>query len=583
MNHEKITRRDAIGTGLAGVAGLAMLGPGSPAAAQTNAPTKPGAPAKSGSVRRTAAKPYNVLFLLVDQESLELPPAQGYALPARERLRKRGISFRQHYIASAMCTPSRAALLSGTPPQVNGVFDQMEYPWTPSLLPTRANMASVMKRLGYETTYFGKFEMNKTMVDPIASVNYEDLYRPYGIDNFSAGGDTDSGVNSGYKHDEFIASEAVRYMRSRLVERPAPTSPFFLVASMVNPHDISWCDANKPGQDVQRSENAGAISPPPDNTIYHQDWAPQLPDSLNEDLANKAFPGALAEYREGWNRGLGDIPANQPDMWRIYRNYYLNLIQDSDRSLGSILDCLDELDLWRDTIVVFTADHGEMCGSHGGLRGKGPFAYDLNVRVPMVIAHPDFPGGLESELLTSHLDLLPTFAGFTGQAETARKEALRGAAGRDFSGLLGKTGSADTHASRPGALFNYTGLLTVDADFCAACLGSKNKPEIDLTGLKPHLNKRGLLSVACDGRYKFARYYAPDNFNRPTTLDDLFANNDVQLFDLKTDPGETQNLAMDRPRNEALLSRMNDLLNTLMDEEVGVNDGAFLPKVVRPA
>ncbi len=86
-----------------------------------------------------------------------------------------------------------------------------------------------------------------------------------------------------------------------------------------------------------------------------------------------------------------------------------------------------------------------------------------------------------------------------------------------------------------------------------------------------------------DGRYKFGRYYAPSHFNTPQTLEELLAWNDLELFDLKNDPEERNNLALDPKKNEELILRMNALLNELMAREVGVNDGQFLPPAVRPA
>jgi arylsulfatase A-like enzyme len=82
---------------------------------------------------------------------------------------------------------------------------------------------------------------------------------------------------------------------------------------------------------------------------------------------------------------------------------------------------------------------------------------------------------------------------------------------------------------------------------------------------------------------KFARYYAPAAFNTPQTLDQIFQYNDVQLFDLKQDPQELHNLALDREKNKDLILRMNTLLNELTTKEVGKHDsGSFLPAAVRP-
>ena len=234
--------------------------------------------------------------------------------------------------------------------------------------------------------------------------------------------------------------------------------------------------------------------------------------------------------------------------------------------------------------MIFTADHGEMAGDHGGIRGKGPFAYEGNAHVPLIIAHPNYPRGQSSAVLTSHLDLMPSLPGLAGVPEAERREAVNGLPGRDFSSVLATAQTASPQAVRPGVLFNYVGLLVLDADFTKSFLTAQNsgKPLPSVTDLQPNLNKRGFLSFAFDGQYKFARYYAPANFNTPVTLEQILRDNDVQLFDLKNDPNETRNLALEPQKNKALILRMNGLLNELMAKEVGKNDGSFLPAAIRP-
>jgi arylsulfatase len=251
-------------------------------------------------------------------------------------------------------------------------------------------------------------------------------------------------------------------------------------------------------------------------------------------------------------------------MWGIFYNYYLNAIRDEDRALQQIVDVLDQMDLWRDTVVIFTADHGEMAGSHGGLKGKGPFSYEANAHVPLLVAHPASKTGASTQALTSHLDLLPTLVGLTGLPEASRSDAVKALPGHDFSALLAEPEQAAVQAVRPGVLFNYMGASTVDANYLRVALSApylgRSRPPLS----DAKLDKRGLLSFVFDGRYKFARYYAPTAFNTPQTLEELFKNNDVQLFDLASDPEEIHNLAVEPDRNRATLLRMNSLLNELM-------------------
>ena len=98
----------------------------------------------------------------------------------------------------------------------------------------------------------------------------------------------------------------------------------------------------------------------------------------------------------------------------------------------------------------------------------------------------------------------------------------------------------------------------------------------------PDLTKRGFVAMTFDGKYKFARYYAPNHFNTPLTLEDILKWNDLELFDLQNDPDEQHNLAVDPEENRELILKMNTLLNELMVLEVGINDGSFLPPPLHP-
>jgi arylsulfatase len=547
----------------------------------------PAAQAQSTAPGASSAKPpYNIIFIINDQEADHLLVTGGdYELPARAELKRRGFDFRNHYTAAAMCTPSRAAFISGTPPQVNGVFDQMETGYVPSLRTDRPNMGSVLKGLGYTTAYFGKFELNKDLLKVNPGVDYHAALQPYGFDFFNFDGDKFGSPDQGYQVDRYWSGEAVRWLRTNAMSLNGKGKPFFMVASFLNPHDIMYADANLPGQPaVQKALYDNLINAPPNNSIYQKTWTATQTPGLTESLTAPSMPPALAEYHKGWAGSLGFIPTDRPDMWAYFYNYYLNLIRDNDRGLRQLLDTLDDLDLWKNTVVVLTADHGEMAGSHGGLRGKGPFAYELNSHIPLLITHPGYTGGKTVPALTSHLDLLPTLVGMTGLPEARRQAAVKGLPGHDFSGLLGSPRADDLHANRPGILFNYVGIQTIDGKYLldANKLVFGGKPTPPLSQMHPDLSKRGFLSFVFDGRYKFARYYAPAAFNAPQTLDQIFKYNDVQLFDLKEDPDELNNLAMDREKNKDTILRMNALLNDLMTKEVGKNDGAVLPAAVRP-
>ena len=445
------------------------------------------------------------------------------------------------------------------------------------------NVGSVLKGLGCRTAYFGKFEMDKSVLEPKPTINYSTAFQPYGFDVASAAGDIGSDPDSGFSNDMFTAGEAVRWLRVSANEARRIGKPFFMVASFLNPHDIMFGNANVPGQpEVQKPVLPEVLPPPPANSIYDKKWSFKLPPSLDEALTAPGMPKALSEYQKGWDGWSGTIPTDRKDMWTIFNNYYLNTIRDGDGSIQQIVNVLDEMDLWRDTVVVITADHGEMGGAHGGLKGKGPFSYEENAHVPLIIAHPAGKAGTKCLSLTSHLDLVPTFVGLTGLGDAQRPQAVKALPGRDFSALLADPEKAGVTAVRPAVLFNYVGPSTVDGDFLRTTMEDLafRRPTPPLSQAK--LDKRGFLSFVFDGRHKFARYYAPTAFNTPRTLEEILKNNDVQLFDLQSDPDEMRNLALEPEKNRETILRMNGLLNDLMAKEVGVNDGRFLPQDIRP-
>jgi arylsulfatase len=533
---------------------------------------------------QAADKKPNIVFIITDQRSYQLFGGADYVLPGLDTIARHGVTFRNHYISSAMCSPSRASFLSGQPPQVTHVIDQMQYPFVTSLSPSLPNMGSALRALGYRTAYFGKFEMDKELLAPRPKVNYSEAGKPYGFDVFSAGGDIGSGPDSGFDNDPFIVGEAVRWLRTSVGEARRSGQPFFMVASLVNPHDIMFGNGNVPGQPaVEKAVVPFALPPIPPSSIFEKKWNFTLPASLTESLTARGMPGALLEYKNGWDGWSGAIPTDRKDMWTVFYNYYLNCIRDEDRNIHQIVDVFNDMDLWRDTVIVYTSDHGEMAGAHGGQKGKGPFCYEANAHVPLLVAHPAGKAGATCSALTSHLDLLPTFVGMTGVPEASRSAEVKALPGRDFSSLLAAPEKADVHAVRPAVLFNYLGLATVDGDYLTKIMSSlaTRQPPPPLSAAK--LDKRGFLSFVFDGRYKFACFYAPTAFNTPQTMEEIFKSNDVQLFDLKKDAGEVDNLALAPVKNKELILRMNGLLNDMIAREVGVNDGRFLTPLLAPS
>jgi arylsulfatase len=360
--------------------------------------------------------------------------------------------------------------------------------------------------------------------------------------------------------------------------------PWSLVVSMVNPHDIMYFNADAPGERVQDTGRLMMHSArAPDHPDYKPTWDMPLPANLKQPFDESGRPGAHGEYDKAWSYTLGRIPLEEV-RWRRFTDYYINCIRAVDAQLAAILAELDALGLAERTIVVYTADHGEMGGAHG-LRGKGAFAYEESLHLPLYVMHPDVRGGQDCRALTSHIDVAPTLLAMAGMDRARIGEAAgRDLPGKDISAVLLNPGNAKANALRESILFTYSGLAQNDSDFMrvlAEAAVARKDPKVALreSGFKPDLRKRGSLRTTFDGRHKFTRYFSPLERNRPTTLEALRRYNDPELFDLEADPAEMTNLAAKPGANEGLVAAMNAKLNAVMDDEFGKDDGREMPDV----
>ena len=379
-----------------------------------------------------------------------------------------------------------------------------------------------------------------------------------------------------------ITGSAITWLRrhGRILEDEG--KPWALFVSLVNPHDVMFFNTDVAGQAVQ--DNGALIQRPqraPDHALYRATWDTPVPATLTEAFDKPGRPAAHGEFQRMWDIVLGHIPP-EPERWRRFHDYYINCLRNVDNSLAALLGELDLLRLSDRTSVIFTSDHGEMAGAHG-LHGKGPFAYEETTHLPLYITHPDVRGGQDCRALSGHIDLVPTLLAMAGVAPGRVSEfARRDLPGKDLTPLLTNPGAAGVNAVREAVLFTYSGLSTNDAALWQAvaqarATGKDPKQELRRQGFVPDLNKRGSLRSVFDGRYKFTRYFAPTQRNRPDTMDELYRHNDVELFDLSQDPGETRNLAADRTANETLIRSMSSKLERVISAEIGVDDGREMP------
>lgn len=487
-----LSRRELIGAGAA-VAGAAAVGARQPLARA----------ARAAAPQRSFAG-MNVVMFLTDQDRAiqHFPP--GWArknLPGLMRLRRHGISFENAFTNSCMCSPARSTLMTGYFPAQHGVkytleedmpapqYPQVEMP-TPDQMP---NLATVAASAGYAPVYKGKWHISKPAGEDwapsdLAKYGWTRWNPPDGganqdIDQ-AGGGITDH--DGRYMTDDGDVDAGEEGVLAYLGSAAAQQQPFFLVVSLVNPHDVLFYPSTYIEAGYDDSWLKGSIG---------------LPETVNEDLRTK--PDVQAQFLRIFNL-TGKL--RTPKMKRDYLNFYGNLMKASDDYLVQTLDALTDNGLLDDTLVIRTADHGEMGLAHGGLRQKNFNFYEESLRVPLVYSNPKlFRRPQRSQALVSHVDFLPTVASLIGAPKVADW------AGRDYSAHL-------TRRTAPPPQDHIA--FTYD-DFQS---GQKQGPYPRRPNHIVSLRER---------RWKLAKYYDPSGKRPPQW----------EMYDLENDPLEKRNLA----------------------------------------
>lgn len=346
----------------------------------------------------------NLLFIVTDQERHYMHWPKGWAekhLPAMQRLLKHGLSFERAYTSSCMCAPARAALMTSNYSPVNKVLRTvMPLPRKQELI----NLASFLDREGgYEVVWKGKWGLSD---EP----DMKSMRRKYGIYRWDPP-DVGNADFSQYAktpkwalttlgggtadQDARTIKEALEYLDG--YEAGNKRRPFCLFVSLVNPHDV-WVypeAAKSAGYQVEDFEHLGV----------------ELPENYRDDLKTK--PKVQARYREALQKVS---PLKDEMEEKRYVNFYAYLHTLSDRHIGTLLDKLEAHKLIANTLIVRTADHGEMGLSHG-LREKAYTAYEEMIHIPFIISNPTLFAKKEAtQALYSHIDLVPTVADLIGKS-----------------------------------------------------------------------------------------------------------------------------------------------------------------------
>lgn len=310
----------------------------------------------------------NILILITDQQTYHAMSCAGnpwLSTPAMDGLAQRGTRFTRAYCAYPLCSPARACQMTGKfPHQVNVNGNEGRFFWHHDI-PREALMGYHFAQAGYRCVWAGK-----DMPPSDGSRDFE-LLAPWG-DGAAAG-----------RMVEFLTGDHDR--------------PFLAVGNFVNPHNICEYAQGKPLPEGE----VGA--PPPLREM------PLLP-------ANHGIPPYEPEIIRTIQRQghVVYLPQHYTDAaWRDYLWAYYRLVEKVDREIGRVLAALDIAGLRDETLVIFTADHGDGCAAHRW--NQKQVLYEEVIRVPLILEGPGIEAGAEdARLAGASLDLFPTCADFAG-------------------------------------------------------------------------------------------------------------------------------------------------------------------------
>ena len=337
----------------------------------------------------------NILFIMADQLAASALAAYGHKLvktPNLDLIAARGTVFENAYSPNPICASSRFAMMAGQSSSRIGAFDNAAE--LPASVPT---FAHYLRALGYSTCLSGKMHFvgpdqlhgfeERVTTDIYPSdfgwtPDWERRTEPYAPSQMSMRGIVESGLcvrALQMDYDDDVANQSVQWLYDH-ARRPEG-NPFLLVASFTHPHNPF--------------------------TISREFW--DLYDHSKIEMP--AVPFIAYEQRDPWSQRYYKLIRQDEhrvtdEMILSARHAYYGMVSYVDHKVGLLLDALKKIGQADNTVIVFTADHGEMLGERGMWFKFNP--YEQSVKVPLMIQAPGAKPGQRIGANCSLVDLLPT-------------------------------------------------------------------------------------------------------------------------------------------------------------------------------
>ena len=479
-------------------------------------------------------KPMNIIFIMSDDHAMQAISAYGNPVsklaptPNIDKIAHDGAIFNNNYCCNSISGPSRAAIITGKHSHKNGFMKN----WAKGFDNTQQTLPKILQKNGYQTAIIGKWHL---------------VSKPTGFDYWIVLNDQGE-----YNNPDFITEEdTVQYkgyvtdiitdITKKWLDSRDKNKPFFLMMHHKAVHR-NWVPAEKyyhlyenikfplpenyyddyTGRiaaakqkmniyrDMYEGHDLKMVTGANSDTLLYDPWPQAFMNRMTPDEKNRFFEA----YRKR-NNDFYASPKNEKEIaeWK-YQRYlqdYLAVVKSVDDSVGEILEYLKENGLDENTLVVYTSDQGFYLGEHGWFDKR--FMYEESMVMPMVMSCPSIISpGTKINQLTQNIDFAPTFLDLCGIEIPADMQGI------SFKPLLEGKKVKNWRKYLYYHYYEFPGFHSVRAHY-----GIKGK------------------------RYKLIHFYKDNNW---------------ELYDLKTDPHEMNNI-FGKPGTEKITCKLKAELKKL--------------------
>jgi N-acetylglucosamine-6-sulfatase len=349
------------------------------------------APYIGGQARR------NVVLIVSDDHAFNMLCCAGHPwvrTPSLDRMARNGAHFRNAFVTTSLCCPSRASILSGRYAHSHGV--DSNYTDLPAGI---ATFPQLLREAGHRTAFIGKWHMDAGNDAPRPGFDHWVSFKGQG-EYFDPLLNVDGVAQraQGYTTD-LLTEYALRFIAG------AQAQPFCLILSHTAPH--AFCQ-----------------SAPRHRDLYQNEPIPYPASMANTEENYRGKPDWVRRQRNSWH-GVDGMYDKALAFDAHYREY-CRALAAVDESVGSVLDTLDANGLADSTLVLYLGDNGFMFGDHGLIDKRA--MYDPSIRIPLLAQCPELLGqGRTAEQLALNIDVAPTIleaAGVKAPAEMQGRSLL---------------------------------------------------------------------------------------------------------------------------------------------------------------